>query len=62
MTCTASDLHEAAKSEDRVIEPTVFEVLLCAGLELHQRHLWVRCAVMDAEEDVALYAQSLQRM
>ena len=60
ITCTISDLHEAAEPEDCVIEPTVFEVLLCAGLELHQRHLWVLCAMMDAEEDVALYAQCLQ--
>ena len=54
-------LHEAAEAEDGVVEAALLDVLLCAGLDLHQGHLRVPLCVVDAEEDVPLDAHGLQR-
>ena len=53
-------LHEAAEAEDGVVEAALLDVLLCAGLDLHQGDLRVPLCIVDAEEDVPLDAHGLQ--
>lgn len=53
-------LHEAAEAEDGVVEAALLDVLLRAGLDLHQGHLRVPLCIVDAEEDVPLDAHGLR--
>lgn len=53
-------LHKAAQAEDGVIEATLLEILLSAGLHLHERDLRVLVAVVNGKEHVSLNAHCLQ--
>ena len=45
-----SYLHEAAEAEHSVVHTRLLEILLCAALDVHQRHLLVPVAVEDGEK------------
>lgn len=49
-------LHEPAQPENNVVQANVFEIFLCAPLDLHQWDFWVLLAVVNGEEDELLYA------
>ena len=53
-------LHEPTQTEDGVIEATVLQILLSAGLHLHERDFGVLVAVVDGKEHVPLNAHCLQ--
>jgi hypothetical protein len=52
-------LMEAAEAEGGLVEPRLLQVLLGAGLDVHQGHSGVLVAVVDGEEHVALDAHGL---